>query len=201
MTIGENIRRIRKEKGYTQKQLAEKCGMYESQIRKYELNKANPKIETIERIANALGESAIHLLPIEKYKQTEEFKQCMEKVDASSACIKILEELYNRAERVSVDAYNKGNLQYSSDYISLGIEPNKLSISNGYFDKICEQTKYLLKAAVELVAENEDGMLAEWLNEDGIDELQTSESEHVIIRYIDNKQNKKYTKPDEPPQD
>ena len=54
MTIGENIRRIRKEKGYTQKQLAEKCEMYESQIRKYELGKANPKIETIQKIANSL---------------------------------------------------------------------------------------------------------------------------------------------------
>lgn len=54
MTTGENIKRIRMEKGYTQKQLAEKCEMYESQIRKYELNKANPKIETLEKIANAL---------------------------------------------------------------------------------------------------------------------------------------------------
>ena len=201
MTVGANIKRIRKEKGLTQKKLGELCGIAESNIRKYENGKQNPKIETIERIANALGESAMRLLPIEKYKQTEEFKQVMREVDTSSACIKILEELYNRAEHVSVDAYNKGILQYSSDYISLGIEPNKLSISNDYFYKICEQTKHLLKTTVELVAENEDDMLAEWLNEDGIDELQTSEPEHAIIRYIDNKQNKKYTKPPEPPQE
>lgn len=54
MTTGENIRRIRKERGYTQKRLADKCEMYESQIRKYELDKANPKIETLEKIAAAL---------------------------------------------------------------------------------------------------------------------------------------------------
>lgn len=200
MTIGERIKKIRQEKGLSQKELGERISVSQQMIGQWENGKANPKIETIEKIAKALGESAIRLLPIEKYKQTEEFKQGMRKVDASSACIKILEELYNRAEHVNVDAYNKGNLQYSSDYISLGIEPNKLSINNGCFDKICEQTKYLLKTAVELVAENEDDMLAEWLNEDGIDELQTSEPEHAIIRYIDNKQNKKYTKPPEPPQ-
>ncbi len=55
MAIGENIRRLRKEKGYTQKQLAEKCDMYESQIRKYELSNANPKLDTIRKISAALG--------------------------------------------------------------------------------------------------------------------------------------------------
>ena len=54
MTVGENIKRIRKEKGYTQKELAENCERYESQIRKYELGKANPKRETIGKIADAL---------------------------------------------------------------------------------------------------------------------------------------------------
>ena len=56
MTVGENIRRIRKEKGLTQKQLGELCGMNEANVRKYELGKANPKIETVNKIASALGE-------------------------------------------------------------------------------------------------------------------------------------------------
>lgn len=55
MTIGERIRKIRTEKGLTQKKLGELCGMNEVQIRQYELGKANPKIETIERIAIALN--------------------------------------------------------------------------------------------------------------------------------------------------
>lgn len=55
MTIGDNIRKLRKEKKLTQKQLGELCGMYESQIRKYELGKANPKLDTIRKIASALG--------------------------------------------------------------------------------------------------------------------------------------------------
>ncbi len=57
MTIGENIKRIRKRKGLTQKQLSELSGINESQLRRYELglNNSNPKIETIQKIANALG--------------------------------------------------------------------------------------------------------------------------------------------------
>ena len=41
---GSRIKEIRKQKGLTQKQLGEKCGMYESQIRKNENGNANTKI-------------------------------------------------------------------------------------------------------------------------------------------------------------
>ncbi len=54
MSIGENIRKIRKQKGLTQKKLAELSGLNEVTIRSYELGKFKPKIETIQRIANAL---------------------------------------------------------------------------------------------------------------------------------------------------
>ena len=53
-TVGKRIRKYRKEKGLTQKQLGEKCGILEPNIRKYELEKQNPKLETIEKIALAL---------------------------------------------------------------------------------------------------------------------------------------------------
>lgn len=54
MAIGEQIKTLRKKMGYTQKQLAEKCGMAEITIRQYELNKREPRQETIEKIATAL---------------------------------------------------------------------------------------------------------------------------------------------------
>lgn len=64
MTIGERIKKIRLEKGLTQKQLAEKCGLFDSTIRKYESGRQNPKIETVEKIANALGISISQLTTI-----------------------------------------------------------------------------------------------------------------------------------------
>lgn len=56
MSIGENIKKLRKEKGLTQKQLGILCQppIDEANIRKYENDKQNPKIETLEKIANAL---------------------------------------------------------------------------------------------------------------------------------------------------
>ena len=45
---------IRKEKGMTQNQLGEACGIDAANIRKYELGKQNPKYETLEKIANAV---------------------------------------------------------------------------------------------------------------------------------------------------
>ena len=54
MTVAENIKRIRKEKNITQKQLGLKCGIAESTIRRYELGLLNPKLETINKIADAL---------------------------------------------------------------------------------------------------------------------------------------------------
>lgn len=55
MTIGENIRKIRKQKHLTQKELADKCNIIYQTIGKYERNLLNPKFETLEKIAKALG--------------------------------------------------------------------------------------------------------------------------------------------------
>lgn len=60
-TIGEKIREIRKARGLTQKELGEKAGIAEPTIRRYELGKLNPKIETVKKIADALGVDAWNL--------------------------------------------------------------------------------------------------------------------------------------------
>lgn len=67
MTIGERIKKIRLEKGMTQKEVAEKCGLFDSAIRRYESGRQNPKIGTVEKIANALGVETSELL----YEQSE----------------------------------------------------------------------------------------------------------------------------------
>ena len=54
MTIGHIMQTIRKERGYTQKQLAEKCGLATGTIQQYELNKREPRREQLQKIATAL---------------------------------------------------------------------------------------------------------------------------------------------------
>jgi transcriptional regulator with XRE-family HTH domain len=55
MTVGENIRRIRLERGLTQKQLGKMVGASEAYIRAYESGRRNPKPASLEKIANALA--------------------------------------------------------------------------------------------------------------------------------------------------
>lgn len=54
MTIGENIRRIRKERGLTLKQLGDAVGVSEAYIRAYESGRRNPKQQSLETLATAL---------------------------------------------------------------------------------------------------------------------------------------------------
>lgn len=62
MSISENIKRLRRDKGWTQGELASKCGIGMAQISKIEKNKTDPKLSTIYQIINALGCSADALL-------------------------------------------------------------------------------------------------------------------------------------------
>lgn len=63
MTIGEKIKQVRLRENLTQKQLAEKCGMADSAIRKYESGKITPKFETVKKIADALNIRPLDLYP------------------------------------------------------------------------------------------------------------------------------------------
>lgn len=55
MKVNENIRKIRKEKGMTQKELGKKLGISQSAIGQFESKETNLKIDTITKIANALA--------------------------------------------------------------------------------------------------------------------------------------------------
>ncbi len=55
MTVGENIRRLRQERGLTLKQLGEMVGVSEAYIRAYESGRRNPKLNSLEALARALG--------------------------------------------------------------------------------------------------------------------------------------------------
>lgn len=62
MTLGENIKYARKNKGYTQNDLAEKLNVSVMTIRRFENNTRQPKLEMINRIATILEVSVEFLL-------------------------------------------------------------------------------------------------------------------------------------------
>jgi len=61
-TIGQRIARFRKEKGYTQIELAEKMGFIQALISDYECDKLRPYYDVIIRLAQALEVSSDELL-------------------------------------------------------------------------------------------------------------------------------------------
>lgn len=54
-TVGDMIKKYRLEKGLTQKELGELCGMADSAVRRYENGRSNPTLETVKRFADALN--------------------------------------------------------------------------------------------------------------------------------------------------
>ncbi len=60
--VGRNAARIRKEKGLTQEQLAEKCGLSQQYLSGLEQGRRNPTIVTIYELAIALGVSHVDLV-------------------------------------------------------------------------------------------------------------------------------------------
>lgn len=84
MTIGENIRAARQNVGMTQKELGEKAGIAEPTIRRYELGKLNPKLETVKKIAHALGVSWDTLYPEEDRTAEAIAREVSEGIEAAS---------------------------------------------------------------------------------------------------------------------
>lgn len=73
MTVGEKIQAVRKEKGLSQKDLAEKTGLSIAAIQGYEHGKYKPKIENIRKIALALRVPSYILTHIERNCMSENF--------------------------------------------------------------------------------------------------------------------------------
>ena len=63
MSVGERIKEARKITGMTQAQLAENSGISSMSVRRYESGERAPDIETLQRIADALGVGISQLVP------------------------------------------------------------------------------------------------------------------------------------------
>ena len=68
--IGQRLARLRKEKGYTQKELAERMGLIQALISAYENEKIRLNAEMIIRFAKSLDVSADEILGLHHEKRT-----------------------------------------------------------------------------------------------------------------------------------
>lgn len=75
MTTGELIKAARKKAGMTQAQLAEKLGISYVGVSQWENDLRNPKLDTLQRIASALGVPVQELISDWEAVDKEEFKR------------------------------------------------------------------------------------------------------------------------------
>ncbi len=121
-TIGENIKRLRIEQNMTQEQLAQALNTTKSAISKYELNKRQPRYETVEQMAKVFRTSTGKILNRGgqlKYK-------IVQWKSRKDLCIglNIDSELYNTIQAIASDnglstedMIEKALLEYSESYI------------------------------------------------------------------------------------
>ena len=147
MSIGKNIKRIRKEKGLTQKKLGELSGINEVQIRQYELERATPKIGTVDKIAKALEVNIVDIMEqftMEQYKTTSEFKTLEKQASALDGIIAVLKDIYGKVE----DKYVSGKYG-SGHYYLIGEGNEQFILHDGHIDKLYNVTKSLLPFMVD----------------------------------------------------
>lgn len=105
MTTAELLKKKRTDLGLSLKQLEKKCGIRDTTLRKYENGDRNPKIETLEKIAAALG---CHAGDLVAYEIKGDYRLYMtgEEFDLANAAITAAVEKEDREyiEKLSVPA-------------------------------------------------------------------------------------------------
>lgn len=180
MTIGENIKRIRLERHMTQKELGEKLGgISQQQIGQWETGKANPKIETIDKIATALDVPIVQIkedITWGELQNTSGMKQLDREVSAIEGVIAILTDIYGKVESKDV------NGKYSSGhYYLIGEGKEQFVLYDGDIDTLYKSAKASIPVLVDRIKDMrpEHDIIAEYKAE-----LNSPEQIARIEKYI-----------------
>ena len=103
MKTGEALKKARTDAKMTQKELAEKCGMADSAIRKYESGKVTPKLDTIAKIARAMGLYAGDLVDAGQWGQVQPGEDSETASAAESQLIYHFRTLNDNGQTVAVE--------------------------------------------------------------------------------------------------
>lgn len=113
-TVGHLIRKERKRQGLTMEQLGKKIGISGSLVGRYERGEENPKIETVERFANALGVLIPDLYP--EWFFAEEVRK-FEHSQSSSFQARMLRAIVDLDDHVTVWSYlNQTTTEQDNEY-------------------------------------------------------------------------------------
>jgi len=107
-TVGQRVARIRKERGFTQNELADKIGIIQTIVSAIETNALKLSAEMAARFALALGVSADELLMPVRNKRGEQGKKASRKVLRRLELIEKLSPHQQATILKSIDAMVKG---------------------------------------------------------------------------------------------
>ncbi len=156
MTIGENLKHIRTKKGLTQKRLGELCEMDAAQIRRYESGKVEPRTESLERIANALGVSPYEIRygeePPQKLDMVSSF------LDGENATLAMLRTIYS-----SVQLKSAIEEETAPGYVLIKNEKEQFVLYDSDIDTIYSEISHWLPLFVDKLKDTrqEDEIIAE----------------------------------------
>lgn len=125
--LNENIKRIREEKGMTQKQLADKVGISGAFMSLIEKGTNNPSEENLQKIANALGVSKAELC-LKKIGPTTELIQLLTKLTKKKKIKWDIKNTVELAPDFSVIVYY--SLFNNNEYI---LSPEELAMIEGNY--------------------------------------------------------------------
>lgn len=130
MTFGEVIKKYRKQKGFTQKQLGDLIGRTQRTIQAYEKGEVLPPLDILEKICQILEVELSDI--ISKDISDEEFKEVLEQ----------FEQLPQYDEKILSDFAQKINISYetSDSETKEYVEKKFLKVKNAY-EKILELTE------------------------------------------------------------
>lgn len=115
MNLGENIKRLRKDKGLTQKELAKLSGVSVPTLQRYENENKGLNFEKIKKIADALEVTTSQLLGTDYASQSDAVDKFISDIDATiNPNTDIIAGQTNRNRKQKIIAYNTQYLTDSS---------------------------------------------------------------------------------------
>lgn len=182
MTVGNQIRKIRLEKGLTQREVSERCGIAEPTIRKYESGKLNPKRETLQRIARALEVPWISLTGDQSLDYVVGKKQANEvrkETDLINAILTILNYLYGGVEDKEISG------RYGSTFCYfVGKKPNRFAL---YEDNVDALKKLVLSTVSIMTEQIKDSRPEQKIVDEMIAELNSDSTRLELLNAVKNR--------------
>lgn len=103
MNVGENLKRIRKDKGLTQEKLSELTKISITSIQRYELGKRQPTIQAVNKFAEALGVSINELFNSNYDKSKYELEEAL--LNGAGDIFRLVSTFENSAKEESVKSF------------------------------------------------------------------------------------------------